>query len=53
MPEYRIKHIGLVVEPRMHRELKKIADEKYMTLSTYIYSILKDHLKRKENDPRG
>lgn len=53
MPEKRDKHIGLVVEPSMCRELKKIADEKYMTLSTYIYSILKDHLKRKENDSRG
>lgn len=53
MPEKRDKHIGLVVEPSMCRKLKIIADEKYMTLSTYIYSILKDHLKRKENDPRG
>ena len=53
MPENRDKHIGLVVEPSMCRQLKKIADKKYMTLSTYIYSILKDHLKRKENDPRG
>jgi len=49
----RDKHIGLVVEPKMYDELKKIADEKYMTLSTFIYSILKDHLKRKENDSRG
>lgn len=53
MAERRDKHIGLVVEPSMCQKLKKIADEKYMTLSTYIYSILKDHLKRKENDPRG
>ncbi len=53
MPENRDKHIGLLVEPSMCRKLKKIADEKYMTLSTYIYSILKEHLKRKENDPRG
>ena len=53
MPEKRNKHIGLVVEPSMCQELKKIADAKYMTLSTYIYSVLKDHLKRKENDPGG
>ena len=53
MAENRDKHIGLVVEPSMCRKLKKIANEKYMTLSTYIYSILKDHLKRKKSDPRG
>ena len=49
----RNKHIGLVVEPEMHDELRKIADEKYMTLSTFVYSILKEWLKRKESDPRG
>ena len=53
MPENRDKHVGIVVELSMYQELKKIAKEKYMTLSTYIYSILKDHLKRKENDSRG
>ena len=51
--EIRSKHIGLLVEPTMHKVLTKIAAEKYMTLSTYIYSILKDMLKRKENDPRS
>lgn len=50
--EIRDKHIGLLVEPRMQKELTKIAAGKYMTLSTYIYSVLKEHLKRKENDPR-
>lgn len=51
--EIRDKHIGLLVEPKMHKELTKIASGKYMTLSTYIYSVLKDMLKRKENDPRS
>lgn len=51
--ENRNKHIGLVVEPKMYDELREIADEKYMTLSTFIYSILKEMLKRKENDDRG
>jgi len=52
MEEIRNKHIGVVVEPKMRDQLKKLADEKYMTLSTFIYGILKDYLKRKENDSK-
>lgn len=51
--EIRSKHIGMLVEPKMHKEMTEIAKTKYMTLSTFIYSVLKEHLKRKENDPRG
>lgn len=51
--EIRNKHIGLLVEPTMHKELTRIAAEKYLTLSTYIYSVLKDKLKKGENDSRG
>jgi len=49
--EIRNKQVGLMVEPKMHKELTEIAERKYMTLSTYIYSVLKEELKQKENDP--
>ncbi len=51
--ENRNKHIGLVVEPKMYDELRKIADGKYLTLSTLIYSVLKEWLKKKESESRG
>ena len=49
----RDKHIGVVVEPEMHDKLRAIADEKYMPLSTFIYSILKKWLEKKESENRG
>lgn len=44
----RDQHLGLVVEPKMHRELKAIADSKYITLSTLCYGILKEWLKEQK-----
>ena len=52
-PEFRTQHLGLVVEPRVHQELKKAAEEQFTSLSSLCNGILKDWLKRKENDARG
>ncbi len=51
--EFRTQHLGLVVEPRIHRDLKKAAQEQFTSLSSLCNGILKDWLKRKENDSRG
>ena len=51
--QFRTQHLGLVVEPRVHRELKKAAEDQFTSLSSLCNGILKDWLKRKENDSRG
>jgi len=51
--QFRTQHLGLVVEPRVHQELKKAAEEQFTSLSSLCNGILKNWLKRKENDSRG